>query len=726
MAFGQSMLQSYRWLYAPQKTAIIFAFRTLIASYFVLIISLWMELDSPRWAIMAVWIVAQNSSRGEVLSKAYWIIVGNITGIIVSLCIMASFPQQPLLFEVTVALWVAFCCWVGSCTRNFRALGMVMAGYSCAIVLFSSVGDPNGTFMVAMSRGSYFILGMLAENFTARLFDLNLHNQAHKKLNDDLQKMVEEGLKSVSKMLDGDDWAVAQSDQLLSSIIGLNNNIEFRERELRGTGHRGDHARAVLASVSGLLVKATGFSIHFKQTQKDVLNFHHIVPLTKSYLNKLLEQLKANAPLSETLTALNALRWECRQKIADSFYKNLGYPQGNNEDYARKSLNDRILYQSLREILAELEVTLRELSKSRDVKLHDNFKFDIRPSFDFRRAWRNAIRAFFAITLGCLAWEITGWDRGPLFLAFLCMGCARFCVFENATLACWGWFKGACLAIIVGGFYNFLIMPAISNLNLLFIFLIIPLGVAALAMCVPRLASVASTYAFFFCYMLGFANEGRVDEISFLNNALAVLMSGVFALASYRLFFPYRARRLRRQMRMKLLQGVHYLAQASSLPLAREWVGFVSEAFVVLMRQLNEDRNTTLVKSYRHGNMAVMLIGINIIRLRHMVDHDIMTEDIKDILRVVLRRIAVFDGRKAGYAPHARTVMIAHRAITRFRQREFTEKNLAVRIEVSAAISSLILISHALDKNASYLRVNKKPTWFDMLFLKGDILFFKK
>ncbi|CAI3931189.1 Uncharacterized membrane protein YccC (YccC) [Commensalibacter papalotli (ex Botero et al. 2024)] len=709
MAFGQTTLKSFQWLYAPQKTAIIFAFRTLIASYVVLVIALWMEMDSPRWAIMAVWIVAQNSSRGEVLSKAYWIIVGNITGIIVSLWIMASFPQQPILFEVTVALWVALCCWVSSCTRNFRALGMVMAGYSCAIVLFSSVGNPNETFMMAMSRGSYFMLGVLAENFTARLFDLNLHHQAHKKLNDDLQKAVEEGIKSVSKMLDGDDWAVAQSDQLLSSIIGLNNNIEFREREMKGTGHTGAHARAVLASVSGLLVKATGFSIHLKQIQKDVLNFHYIVPLTKSYLLQLLDQLNKGAPLSETLIALNALRWECRQRIADSFYKNLGSPQATNEDYTRKSLNDRILYQSLREILAELDVTLRELSKSRDFNLYDKFKFDIKPSFDFRRAWRNAIRAFFAITLGCLAWEITGWDRGPLFLAFLCMGCARFCLFENATLACWGWFKGACIAIIVGGFYNFLIMPAVSNLNLLFILMIVPLGIGALAMCVPRLASIASTYAFFFCYMLGFANEGRVDEISFLNNALAVFMSGVFALASYRLFFPYRSRRLRRQMRMKLLQGLHHLAQSSSssLPLAREWVGFVSEAFVVLMRQLNEDRNTSLVKSYRHGNMAVMLIGINIIRLRHMVDHDIMTEDIKDILRVVLRRISMFDGRKAGYAPHARTVMVAHRAIARFRQREFSEKNLAVRIEVSAAISSLILISYALDKNASFLRVKK-------------------
>ncbi|CAI3952635.1 FUSC family protein [Commensalibacter communis] len=707
MVLSKSFFEPFRWLYAPQKTAIIFAFRTLLATYIALVIALWMEMDSPRWAIMAVWIVAQNSSRGEVLSKAYWIIVGNITGIIVALCIMGSFPQQPLLFELSVALWVAFCCWVASCTRNFRALGMVMAGYSCAIVLFSSVSDPNDTFMIAMSRGSYFILGILAENFTARLFDLNLHHQAHKKLNEDLQNAVEEAIQSVSKMLDGDAWAVAQSDQLLSTMIGLNNNIEFREQEMKGTGHTGDHARAVLASVSGLLVKATGFSIHLKQIQTDVLNFHYIVPLTQNYLLKLREQLKTGGSLSETLRALNALRWECRQRIADSFYKNLEQYQTTSDDYARRSLNDRILYQSLREILAELEVTLRELSKSRDFNLHDKFRFEVKSNLDFKRAWRNAIRAFFAIALGCFAWEVTGWDRGYLFLAFLCMGCARFCLFENATLACLGWFKGACIAIIVGGFYNFIIMPAVSNLNFLFILMVIPLGVGALAMCVPRLAPVASTYTFFFCYMLGFANEGRVDEISFLNNALAVLMSGVFALASYRLFFPYRARKLRRQMRMKLLRGLHQLAQASSLPLAREWVGFVSESFVVLMRQLNEDRNTTLVKTYRHGSMAVMLIGINIIRLRHMVKHDIMTEDIKDILRVVLRRIAAFDGRRAEYAQHARTVMIAHRAITRFRQREATEKNLAVRVEVSAAISSLILIAYALDKNASFLRIKK-------------------
>lgn len=119
-----------------------------------------------------------------------------------------------------------------------------------------------------------------------------------------------------------------------------------------------------------------------------------------------------------------------------------------------------------------------------------------------------------------------------------------------------------------------------------------------------------------------------------------------------------------------------------------------------------------MARNYRHGSMAVMLIGIDVIRLRSMIDHDIITEDIRDILRVVLRRVAKFQGQKAHYGQHARTVIIAHRAIARFRQREAREKNLAVRIEISVAISALIVMTYALDKNTSFLRVKSRNMLF--------------
>ncbi|CAI3931171.1 MULTISPECIES: FUSC family protein [Commensalibacter] len=704
--------ENWRWLFCPSKTALIFAFRTILASYIALAIALWMEMDSPRWAIMSVWVVAQNSSRGEILSKAYWVILGNIVGIIAVFAIMASFPQQSLLFEVIVALWVALCCWFASCTRHFLSFGWSMAGFSCAIVLFASVNDPNTTFMMAMSRGSYFILGIFVENLIARLFEVNLHHYAHQKLNKDLRTAVEGALASIIHIIEGKNWEVAQSDQILTSIIALNHNVEFREIELKGTGHTGDHARATLSSISALLVKAMGFSIHLREMKGKTLQFYQILPHTKSLISSVLMGLKEGNNPKDLLLSINALRWECRQKVSDSFYKCAGNIKVIDNQYTQRALNDRILYQSLREILAELETTLLELSKSQDIKKQDNFKFAVKFPPDYKRAARNAIRAFVTITVGCLLWEITGWHNASVFLAFLCMGCSRFCVFDNISVACIGWFKGICIAILSAFFFNMIIMPWITVYEVLCMVLIVPLGIGALAMCTPKYAPIAGGYMFFFCYLLGFSNSGRVDEISFFNDSLALFLSGLVALIAYQIVFPYHQRKLKRQMRQKLLHGLHNLANTRKSPLPREWINFVSGTFSILMNQLGISKNSGMASNYRHGSMAVMLIGINIIRLRAMIEHDIITEDIRNILRVVLRRVAKFQGQKAKYGQHARTVMIAHRAIARFRQRETTEKNLAVRMEISVAISALILMTYALDKNAPFLRVKSHNMLF--------------
>ncbi|MDI2091731.1 FUSC family protein [Commensalibacter oyaizuii] len=712
LSFRFTTLPSLRWIYAPPKATIIFVLRNLIASYIALTIALWMEMDSPRWAIMAVWVVAQNSSRGEILSKAYWVIFGNIIGMIAVLCIVASFPQQPLLFELSVAIWVSICCWFASCSRNFVSFGWSMAGFSCAIVLFATVRDQNETFMMVMSRGSYFILGILAENFTARLFDLNLQNNAYEKLNQELKIAIEKAIDSLVKILNGNNWAISGSDQVLSSVIAFNNTIEFRELEMRSIGRRGDHARATLSLISSLMVKAMGLSIHIQKNQKETLNFTYILPTTIHCLDEILKHLQAGKEITPCLQALNELRWECRQRIADSFYTDRNTVKQISSEYAQRALNDRILYQTLREVLAELEATLQQLDKSENQNLRDGFKFHMETSLDFKRAARNSIRAFVAITMGCLVWEITGWHNAPVFLSFLCMGCSRFCVFDNISLACRGWFKGICIAIITSAFFNFLVMPLITSIEMLCFILFFPLSIGALAMCVPKYAPIASGYMFFFCYLLGFSNQGRVDEVTFLNDSMALFMSGLVALFTYSIVFPYHTRRLRRQMRQKLLNGLHRLANSTTLPLGRKWIHFVSVSFVMLMRQLSEEQNSNLTNTYRRGCMAVMLIGINVIRLQAMVNNDIMTEDVKNILRVVLRRIAQFKGDKARYGQHARTVLIAYRAIAKFRKREETERNLAVRIEVSAAISSLILIAYALNRNASFLKVKSHNMLF--------------
>ena len=121
LLFNKDFLTSFRWLYAPSRSSLLFSLRTTLATFVALAIALWMEMDSPKWAPMTVWIVARNTSRGETISKAYWRIVGTIGGAVTAVLIVAAFPQQPMLFDLTVALFVGGCCWFAVCMRNFQA-----------------------------------------------------------------------------------------------------------------------------------------------------------------------------------------------------------------------------------------------------------------------------------------------------------------------------------------------------------------------------------------------------------------------------------------------------------------------------------------------------------------------------------------------------------------------------------------------------------------------------
>nr|WP_232228063.1 FUSC family protein [Asaia astilbis] len=54
----------WAWLYAPSAQSVEFALRNTVAALLALAIAMWMELDSPIWATMTVWAVAQGT-RGE-------------------------------------------------------------------------------------------------------------------------------------------------------------------------------------------------------------------------------------------------------------------------------------------------------------------------------------------------------------------------------------------------------------------------------------------------------------------------------------------------------------------------------------------------------------------------------------------------------------------------------------------------------------------------------------
>ncbi len=85
------------WLLEPSAMDLVFAVRSSLAAVLSLLIAMGMELDSPQWAPLTVWVVAQ-SSRGESLAKARWRIAGTVLGCCIGVALIAAFPQASAVF----------------------------------------------------------------------------------------------------------------------------------------------------------------------------------------------------------------------------------------------------------------------------------------------------------------------------------------------------------------------------------------------------------------------------------------------------------------------------------------------------------------------------------------------------------------------------------------------------------------------------------------------------
>lgn len=700
----KEFIESFRWIYAPSSSAFIFALRTTIASFIALTIAMWLQMDSPKWAPMTVWVCARNTSRGETISKANWRGVGTIFGAIAAVFFIAVFPQQPWLFNIAVCIFVAVCVWFGTCMQSFKAYAMVLAGYTCAIIAFGSVGNPDGTFMLAMSRTTYILLGVFADSIVGRFFDFNIDSHARKQLNDSLLFAIKGTLRSISNMFKRDEKAIVESQELFTSIINFNNLIEFRQIEMIGTDHTGDHAHAALLSVTAVLTKGMGLATQMSHFHNVTDEFLKIIPLVQDRMDKLANRIEKDQDFKHEQRQLNKLRWECRQRITDSFYEKKY--SGTEEECAQQkeaNFNDRILLRTLSELLGELQLTLDEYYKSTHPIQNDHFKFHVNPSLNYDLAWKNAVRTFMAMMAACLMWYLTGWDKGGATAALTGMGCARFCLFENPSATTVGWFKGSLWALFVGFLLTFYFIPPLSDIETLCAVLFIPTMIGGFGIAYPKTLSVSASYASYLPYMISLENSVRLDESSFLNNSLSLFIGIIFTSVSFSLLYRYDPLKTRLHLRQTLLRKLRSMPTTrGEKKNPRVWLFQTTELLVKMMRQLNTTKNTKVVQAYHFGALAVMMIGLSVIRLRSMIAHDVVTDDIKILLRIVLRRISRFNM----HGSYGRTVVIAHNVVRRLRARAKIEKNLAIRMEIIAAISSLTVIADLLEKNEAFLDVN--------------------
>lgn len=136
-----------------------FAIRTTIALLLAYGVSFAIQLDSASSAGVCVAIVAQPSP-GMALSKAVYRTAGTLLGGVVSLALMAAFPQDRTMLLLCFTLWLGACTFVAALLRDFRSYGAVLCGYTVGIIVLTEIDTPGGALMETLNRVAAIVIGI--------------------------------------------------------------------------------------------------------------------------------------------------------------------------------------------------------------------------------------------------------------------------------------------------------------------------------------------------------------------------------------------------------------------------------------------------------------------------------------------------------------------------------------------------------------------------------------
>jgi uncharacterized membrane protein YccC len=147
------------WL-RGEYAAWLFVAKAALAFYLAAWLAMRLQLEAPSTTLATVCIVMHPQS-GMVLAKSFYRVLGTVLGSLVALALMGAFPQQRVLFLLSLSLWVGLCAGGAALYRNFMSYGFVLAGYTAAIVATPAIGQPTRIFDSAVMRVSEVLLGVL-------------------------------------------------------------------------------------------------------------------------------------------------------------------------------------------------------------------------------------------------------------------------------------------------------------------------------------------------------------------------------------------------------------------------------------------------------------------------------------------------------------------------------------------------------------------------------------
>lgn len=645
----QPFLQYFKMLLNPGQGGLLFALRTIIAALLTLYLAFLFDLDQPKWSIMAVVIVSQPLG-GMALARSFGQVIGTTMGAVVAVIIMAIFPQAPVPFIITLALWLALCTAGGTLLRYTSSQAFVLSGYTAVVVGLLAVPDQDGTFLLAVTRVTETLLAVacvcVVSLLTARPETVARNYFAKV---DQVIKLLATHAAAVIRTEESEADFHRRQMQLLgeiSALEGLRRHLYFDAPRLR--------------SANGL-VQLLGNQLVLLTSRLTALR-HQRELLAERWQGDLPEEIELLR--AEELIFLDELATQGRSLSPESRKRFVALQQRfDNQAYKAEQLTEtmsatlRSLVWALRWEQARLLQQLEQILELSDA-IQDGreascvFRGQENPlHLDFTLATMNAVRAFTALVVAGLIWIETGWDgaRGGMILVGIL--CSLMATFPRPLLAAQSYARGLALALVASAFYLFMLVPMVSDFELLALLLVPLLYAVAIGLTTPATTGTGIGLGLSTFLLLGPQNTGigQNTAIQWFEFAGAYISATVLALSVYALIFPFRPVLRMRRLFNENCEQVHALLKTA--PTDEQQFAFESRMVDRLTMMLGllpaiEDRQSRELFEVGLGCMA---LGVALNQLRQQgQDNSLLSDDQQNRLLSAVRETGRLIARRTG------------------------------------------------------------------------------
>lgn len=543
---GRDWLDSegQRWL---------FVIKTLIAAFLALWIAFRLGFDSPRSAMMTVFIVALPSS-GMALEKSIYRLLGTLVGCAAALCFVGLFPQQAILLFIALALWAGLCTAGSAMMRNAKSYGFVLAGYTACMIALPALSQPLAVFDLAVSRVTEISVGILCSAFVNDvLFPRHQSEQLVQKIRglylnfailcrEAMQHTLAEAELERRHLAFATDVAALESQR--SAAVFEAGDIRVRSRQL--------HAFSVAA-----MAALTTFHTLHQLMERLRRTGSTTVP---DLMQGLLDTFSGSMLVGEgpARTAVEAMQTRERlDALLNTLPTLIASVRGQHEavlDEAQRLDLDTALellqrfaaeVRSLVAIYASLPAHLERVEEG---SLPPAYSPTTPPSIVLAAGLRNAL----ALLVLAAAWYALNWPSaaGAVMIATIFCGLASSSpmpdrVIRSTTI-------GFALATPFAFFCAFFMLNRVEGYDMLVLSMLPFLAFGAYMAAWPQVAGIGVGFNLMFAQMVAPENQMRFNAISFINDSMAQIIGLLIAGLMFALILPEHRQGSRRHVREAL------------------------------------------------------------------------------------------------------------------------------------------------------------------------------